>query len=157
MEQHWSKTIEYPPPLALASILLLLGGWIFYYASLPRNLKDIPYVKASASRMFGDLPAALAHERRTGLLFTYIINKCVELNAPVAQLSFRPFGRPWVVICNGREAQDIMTHRAREFDRSKLSGDLVRAHAPQSQLPMLTNDQWRFNRLLVRNTCRRSF
>lgn len=85
-------------------------------------------------------------------MFTYIRDNCIKLNSPIVQLFFRPFSKPWIAICDGREAQDIMTHRAQEFDRSPLSGDLVRAHAPKSQLPMLTNEQWRFNRLLVRDT-----
>ncbi|RYP13802.1 hypothetical protein DL767_010581 [Monosporascus sp. MG133] len=132
--------------------LLCLGCLLFYYASIPKPLPGIPYVKGSERRMFGDLPVALAHERKTGLMFTYIRDNCIKLNAPVVQLFFRPFLKPWIAVCDGREAQDIMTHRTREFDRSPLSGDLVRAHAPQSQLPMLTNEQWRFNRLLVRDT-----
>jgi cytochrome P450 len=151
MSSGWKGIVASHPLVAVALISFVVVVLV-YYASLPRLHMGIPYVPATARAMFGDLPAALAHQQRTGLLFSYMTEQAVKLNSPIVQFTFRPFSRPWVAIFDGREAQDIMTHRSKEFDRSNLSGDLVRAHAPKSQLPMLTNDQWRFNRMLVRET-----
>ncbi|KAH8171059.1 cytochrome p450 domain-containing protein [Sarocladium implicatum] len=148
----WSAMESVPFNYTVAVGALCLGAALFYHASIPKPLPGIPFVAGSDKRMFGDLPPALAHESKTGLMFTYIRDNCIKLNSPVVQLFFRPFSSPWIAVCDGREAQDIMTHRTKEFDRSPLSGDLVRAHAPQSQLPMLTNEQWRFNRQLIRDT-----
>lgn len=45
-----------------------------------------------------------------------------------------------------------MTQRTKEFDRSKLFGELFRAYLPHSQISMPTDKQWRFNRGLVSET-----
>ena len=102
--------------------------------------------------MFGDLPGVIAHQKETGMVTSYLRDKCVENNEPIMQFFFRPFAQPWVAICDGREAQDIMTHRTREFDRSHVFGDLFRALVPHASVVMPSNDQWKYNRRLVSMT-----
>ena len=36
----------------------------------------------------------------------------------------RPFGKPWVIVADFREAQDIQTNRQHEFDRSTYIGEV---------------------------------
>lgn len=57
-----------------------------------------------------------------------------------------------MVICDYREAQDIMSRRVREFDRSKISQDSLKTVSPHFQLCLATNDEWRSNRKLMNDT-----
>ena len=36
----------------------------------------------------------------------------------------RPFGKPWVIVADFREAQDIQVNRQDEFDRSTYIGEV---------------------------------
>ena len=68
------------------------------------------------------------------------------------QFWVRPFQRPWVIVCDGREGHDVLTRRAREFDRSSVFSDLFRAYVPESQVTFSTNNSWKYNRRLVSET-----
>lgn len=53
----------YYPSVTFGLILgILCACFAFYKAAIPTPLRGIPFVKGSDKRMFGDLPAALAHE-----------------------------------------------------------------------------------------------
>ncbi|KAK4549630.1 hypothetical protein LTR36_004931 [Oleoguttula mirabilis] len=144
-----------PPPstLAFAASLLLLAGYLLYRATIPKPIPGgIPYVAASAVRAFGDVPDAIKHHAKTGEMIAFLATKCVELNSPIVQVFLRPFSKPWVVIADSQESQDIMARRTREFDRSDYFGDLLKATIPHHQVWMRTGEQWRSNRRLMADT-----
>ncbi|KAF2160919.1 hypothetical protein M409DRAFT_70014 [Zasmidium cellare ATCC 36951] len=119
------------------------------WAALPKPIAGIPYDRKSANRLLGDVPDALKHHAQTSEMVTFLEKKCLELGSPIAQVFMRPFSRPWVVLIDGRESQDIMARRGREFDRSEFFGDLLVSLFPMNQVSMRTNDQWRHNRRLM--------
>ena len=83
-------------------------------------------------------------------IYTWLTAQCKKLNSPVVQVFMRPFGgRPWVILSDFREAQDIMTKRTREFDRSDFFGDLFTSLLPHHHVHMPTGDEWRSHRKLV--------
>ncbi|KAK0701274.1 cytochrome P450 [Lasiosphaeris hirsuta] len=51
----------------------------------------------------------------------------------VVQIFMTPFGRPWVLVSDFWEAQDIMMRRTREFDKSSLTKDSFSALLPNYQ------------------------
>ena len=63
------------PTLLLVIALLLFACIAIYYASLPKPLPGIPYDKESARKPFGDLPAALAHVKETGVMMDTLQTK----------------------------------------------------------------------------------
>ena len=104
--------------LSIIGVLILIAAYILYRAALPRPIPGIPYNKTSARRIFGDVPEFLAYQAETsGTLSQWIAQQATEFESPVFQLFLRPFGKPWVVTSDFREAQDVMVRRAREFDR----------------------------------------
>lgn len=52
----------------------------------------------------GDVPDFLKHYAKTREMMSFLAVKCQEMNTPVIQLFMRPLGRPWVVLCDGRES-----------------------------------------------------
>ncbi|KAK4504608.1 hypothetical protein PRZ48_002569 [Zasmidium cellare] len=132
----------------LVATLAVALIWL-YRAALPKPIPGIPYDEKSAKRLLGDVPDALKHHAETSEMITFLEKKCLELGSPIAQVFVRPFARPWVVLLDSRESQDIMVRRGREFDRSEFFGDLFVSLFPMNQASMRTNDQWRHNRRLM--------
>ncbi|KAK4496017.1 hypothetical protein PRZ48_013286 [Zasmidium cellare] len=94
----------------------------------------------------------MAYEKRTGTMSAYFVEQLVKRNEPVMQFFLLPFMAPVSYICDGREASDVMTHRIKEFDRSRLFGDLFVAYMPHSSITFPTDNDWKYNRSLISET-----
>lgn len=57
-------------------------------------------------------------------IWSYIRHLAIELDTPIFQMFMRPFGKPWVILTDFRESQDIQLNRQHEFDRSKYIGEV---------------------------------
>jgi hypothetical protein len=90
-----------PDVISIYGIILVLV-LVAYRATLPKPLPGIPYVKASASRPFGDMLEALRYQAVESEMLAFLTSKCVELNSPIVQLFMRPFGRPWVIVVDSK-------------------------------------------------------
>ncbi|KAL8942489.1 MAG: hypothetical protein Q9216_001633 [Gyalolechia sp. 2 TL-2023] len=148
---------------ALVAGVLVTLGFLLYRAALPKPIPGIPCAPYSINRLFGDVPDALKYHAKTSETVAFLASRCEELKSPIVQVFVRPFSRPWVVLADSRESQDIMVRRTREFDRSNFHSDLLGAVVPNpfqvtgaedeltliKEVVMRTNDQWRHNRRLV--------
>lgn len=53
-----------------------------------------------------------------------------------------PMRRPWVILNDSREAQDIMARRTpRKFDGSEMAVDMFVVVMPKNESHMFTNDE----------------
>ncbi|KAK0625510.1 cytochrome P450 monooxygenase [Bombardia bombarda] len=139
--------------LAFALLLPLL-----YWLALPKPLPGIPYNKASARRLLGDVPALTHHMTQDqGTFASYLANTLVSLNAPLVQVFIRPLSRPLLVLGDFRESQDVLGHRGKDFDRSSSLGDLVRGIGPDHHVLLKTNDAWKAQRRLIQDLMTPSF
>lgn len=66
-------------------------------------------------------------------------------------------GKPWVIVADAREANDILVRRSREFDRSSFFGDMFVSLIPGAMVHMKTNATWKAQRRLVGDTMTPSF
>ena len=137
---------------SLVASVLLLAVYLLYRAALPKPIPGIPHHEASAKRLFGDVPDMLKYQAETKEPMAFLTQQCINLNSPIVQVFVRPFGRPWVVVTDFREAQDIMVHRSKEFDRSDFFGDLFVMMMPESHVSFKTDEQWRMHRRLLGDT-----
>lgn len=99
--------------LAFLSAVALAVGYYIYRAALPKPIPGIPYNESSVNRVLGDAVDAIAYQKRTGDMIGWITNQVVKHDQPVIQLFMRPFGKPWVVLTDFREMQDIAVRRTR--------------------------------------------
>jgi cytochrome P450 len=143
--------------LSLGFLCVLLAGYLVYNALLPKPIQGIPYNRHAAKRILGDGPEAMQHIGKTKQVFSFLAEQLVKHNSPIIQLFMRPGGRPWVIISDFRESQDIMVRRTREFDRSDFFGDIFVATIPENQVTMKTNDVWRTHRRVMGDTMSPSF
>lgn len=145
---EWLSALRGLTPQAAA---LLVGGVLLslilcYRWALPRPIPGIPYNKEAVKSIFGDASSMVAHTSKTQEMFSWMVQQNIKLNSPIVQLFIRPFGKPWVVIADYREAQDIMVRRTREFDRSKFFGEVSGKISPKSHFCMPTNSEFRQHR-----------
>ncbi len=72
------------------------------------------------------LPSAqlLKWRSETKEIWSYIRKLTTDLDSPIIQMFMRPFGKPWVIVADFREAQDIQVNRQDEFDRSTYIGEV---------------------------------
>lgn len=58
-------------------------------------------------------------------MWSFVKQRALELDSPVFQLFMKgPFSKPWVIVTDFRENQDIQSMRQGEFDRSTWLGDV---------------------------------
>ena len=114
--------------LFYAILGLLCGGAlvVFVWQKLyPKPYPGIPYNKASAQRITGDIPDLIpvikSKNEFSESIFTVTTRK---LGTPVAQLLFPGFRKPFVILEDPREIEDIIVRRNAEFDRSPTAVDL---------------------------------
>lgn len=129
--------------LLVVSISIFLLAYALYIAILPRPIRGIPHNANTARRILGDVPNALAYQRKHQEMSGFLTDQLVKLDHPVIQLFLRPFGRPWVVVSDFREAQDVMLRRTREFDRSDFFSNLFTATLPTHQVRLKMGVDWK--------------
>lgn len=98
---------------AFYSAVVLAVGYFLYRAALPKPIPGIPYNEAAAKRILGDAPELLEAISNTGTMLDWLISQLVDRNVPVMQLFLRPLGKPFVILSDFRETQDICVRRSR--------------------------------------------
>ena len=139
------------------AVAIALLGYLCYRAALPRPLPGIPYNKKSASRILGDGPDFIKYQAEHGEKFEYMAKLASEMNEPVIQIFMQPLSRPWVIINDPRESNDIMTRRVKDFDRSRFIGQVFEAIAPKHHISLPTADEWHAHRRLIADTMSPAF
>ncbi|KAF4448428.1 hypothetical protein F53441_8151 [Fusarium austroafricanum] len=125
---------------------------------LPRPIPGIAYREANAKKILGNGLEMLQHKQKHGEMFGYLAKLSVELGEPVFQIFVHPFGKPWVVIADNREAFDVMSRRTpKEFERSRFLRDLFMPLVPEFHFHMPTGDRWKAHRKLVADTMSPAF
>lgn len=135
-----------PQNLALFVGSGIVSLFICYRWALPKPIPGIPYNKEALKSIFGDIGPMVEATSKTQEMFAWMMEQNVKLESPIIQLFVRPFGKPWVVITDFREAQDIMVRRTKEFDRSKFFGNVSGGISPKSHFCMPTNSEFRQHR-----------
>ncbi|CAG8051375.1 unnamed protein product [Penicillium olsonii] len=137
-----------PAALAVGLLLLFMG----YRWLLPNPIPGIPYNHDAARNLLGDLPAWTDYTKKTGEKLSWLPLQARKLNSPIIQIFVNPFNKPWVVITDFRESQDILLRRTKEFDRSDLLGNLFKGIGPDHHISMkTTNPQFKVHRKLIQH------
>ncbi|PTB66764.1 cytochrome P450 [Trichoderma citrinoviride] len=156
----WGVVHEWPAA-SYALLIISVAGICFlqlYRLALPKPIPGIPYNKASARRILGDVPLLRQHvsEAQGRSFATWLLASVKDLDAPLIQLFLKPFKKPLLILCDVRETRNIMLHR-KDFDRSSNTADKVKGIAPDHHLRLRTNDVWRSHRRLVQDLVTPSF
>jgi len=135
-------------PIYVGGIAVLL--YLSYRWALVKPIPGIPFNESAANTILGDVPDFMKWIKRTSQTYTWISHQNVKLNSPIVQVFVRPFSKPWVVISDFRETQDICLRRTKEFDRSNFFGDVFVGVIPDHHIDKLSKDlAFKRNRNLV--------
>ncbi|KAF9769902.1 hypothetical protein IL306_012605 [Fusarium sp. DS 682] len=102
--------------LVLAVIVTGLSLIKLYKWLLPNPLPGIPYNESAVRSLFGDVPDMAREIKETGEFNGWMTKQVEKLKSPVCQVFVRPFSRPWILVADFREAEDILMRRP-EFDK----------------------------------------
>ncbi|KAF2120205.1 cytochrome P450 monooxygenase [Lophiotrema nucula] len=133
--------------MEIASILCC---YLLYQLALPKPIPGIPYNEVSVRGLLGDLPALARHVKDGGNFASYALSTVRALNSPLVQIFVRPFGKPNVLLADFGEARDLLLHR-KEFDRSRVAGDLTKGFAHDHHIKLKTGEAWKSQRRLIQD------
>lgn len=119
-------------------IFLLLFS--LYNLALPRPIPGIPYNKNATKSLLGDLPDLFAYQKHNKEQRKWFPTQNMKLNSPICQVFIRPFSKPRVIVTDYREAQDILSKRLNEFDRSERVREAWEGVIPHEMLSYKTVD-----------------
>lgn len=142
---------QVPEPASIAAVGSVLAALllILWRAALPKPIAGIPHNKLSATRIRGD-SLEWSKDKR-GLRF-WMRDQFRIHNSPIVQIFVAPFKKPWVIVADFREAQDLVMRRPKDIEKSDLSNEVFRGVAPASHVCMKSNDlRFRHNKELLRD------
>lgn len=127
------------------AVAFLLSALYSYL--LPKPITGIPYNPEAVRCLLGDAPAMMRDERGP---MDWLLDQGRRHSGPICQLFLRPFSKPFVLISDFREAQDIMLRR-KEWDRSDYSIELLGGQAPYHHINQKTGPVWKAHRRLLQD------
>ncbi|KAL0943556.1 cytochrome p450 [Colletotrichum truncatum] len=132
-------------PIAVTFLFYVLYRW-----ALPKPISDIPHNASATKNLLGDVPSLLEGMKRTGEFHLWMLEQAAKYRSPLFQVFIRPLGKPTLVLCDFREAQDILMRR-KDFDRSRGTADLLEGVGPNHHIHMKTDAEWKRHRRLLQD------
>jgi hypothetical protein len=146
-----------PTMLALGAFSFAIL-YIVYRAALPRPIPGIPYNKAAAKSILGDMPEFLRYVKdNNGQALGWWNEQIAKHDSPILQLFLKPLGRPIVIVSDFREAQDVLLRRHKEFDRSTVFDDVFSGVMPHHHIGQKTSEKVKAQKRLLADTMMPSF
>ncbi|ELR04279.1 hypothetical protein VC83_08088 [Pseudogymnoascus destructans] len=130
---------------------LSISLYLAYRWALPKPIPGIPYNKEALKTVFGDAPSLVKHTTKTQELYSWMVEQNIKLQSPIIQLFVRPLAKPWVVIADFQEAQDVLIRRTKEFDKSIWFKDVAGAVMPESHIFMRTTPRFKQHRRIIQD------
>ncbi|KAM0695558.1 hypothetical protein Q7P36_005918 [Cladosporium allicinum] len=127
-----------PAVLAIALTTALIAHFVIAYYVTPRPIPGIPWARNSLLRVVYIFPQLLLPIKHTRYTAEHVLRQCGKLQTPVAQICVWPFVKPVVVLMDGREAHDILTSRAAQFDLAPNHGNFSHIGFRQAHLTLDT-------------------
>ncbi|KAK0671957.1 cytochrome P450 [Cercophora samala] len=105
--------------LWLAVALTVIGSYLLYQWLLPKPLPGIPFNTEATKSLFGDAPAMSREISVTGEFSMWLAHQVEKMGEPICQVFIRPFSKPWILVGDFHEAQDILMRRT-EFEKPQF-------------------------------------
>lgn len=78
--------------------------------------------------------------------------------SPIVQVFVKPFAKPWVIVSDPFETQDILLRRGKEIDRSLIISEMLGGLIPEQQMQFQSHDpRFKRNRNLINHLMAPSF
>ena len=130
-----------PTALSFATFLVACAILLFliYRRLLPQPIPGIPYNK-SAMRLLGDMPDMMSYIKDTQEVWPWVAEQMTKHQSPVVQVFARPFSKPWVIMADHQESQDVLLRRTKDFDRADFTADVFSGLVPDMHFIFKSSD-----------------
>ncbi|KAA8626468.1 CypX Cytochrome P450 [Pyrenophora tritici-repentis] len=145
------------PTVVLITSTLILTTFLLYRWLLPKPIPGIPFNPEATKSIFGDIPSLINHLKTHKTISDWILSHNTRHDSPIVQAFANLFGKPWVIISDYREAQDILMRRTKEFDKPDALSDIFFSIVPDHHAVQATNDAYRSQRKLLQDLMTPSF
>lgn len=135
------------------AVLYLLYSW-----ALPKAIPGIPYDSHVTRNLTGSMPDLFAYVKKHGRLRPWFIEQTLKHRSPLVQFWMGPFTKPFVIVADYQETQDMLLRRTKEFDRGQRGADVFHGVVPSHHIAMTSTDpRFKGNKELVRDLMSPSF
>ena len=121
-----SAGLTTPTGVCLALVFVAVTLYALYQWLLPKPLPGIAYNPEATKSLFGDAPDMAREISVTGEFGVWMAKQVEKMRSPVCQVFVRPFSKPWILVADFRESQDILMRRT-EFDKPTFLSDGMEA------------------------------
>lgn len=128
--------------LGVSTLAIVISIW---RKLLPKPYPGIPYNEESARRITGDIPSLipLMQQEKTGFSTAVFALTTQKLGTPVAQFLFPGIRKPFIIIDDPLEIEDILHRRNKEFDKAPTAINLMQPLFPRGTLSQYTTPELR--------------
>ncbi|OLN97437.1 Cytochrome P450 3A11 [Colletotrichum chlorophyti] len=133
------------------AVVLALVAYLLYHKLLPKPIPGIPYNKGATKTLLGDIPSIIKAVTKDRTTHKWMLSQIQNHDSPITQIFPRPLSKPWVVLADFRETEDICMRRTREFDRAPLWVDIFAGALPEGHVHFPTNEKWKAHRRLLQD------
>ncbi|TGJ78771.1 hypothetical protein E0Z10_g9993 [Xylaria hypoxylon] len=115
-----------PSVMVVTAVFTLVASslYLLYQRLLPKPLPGIAYNAEVTRSLWGDASSLARCLSSNGEFSGWLGEQCLKLGSPVCQVFVQPFTRPWVLVGDFHEAQDILMRRA-EFEKPQFLIDAL--------------------------------
>ncbi|KAI9705238.1 MAG: hypothetical protein M1820_005236 [Bogoriella megaspora] len=141
-----------------AILLVAFVGFIgLYFRLLPKAIQGIPHNESSKRSILGDIPKIAAYLKKYKDPYKWMATQCQEMKSPLVQVWMKPLQGPTLICTDYREAQDVLTRRTKEFDRSEFFSEVFDNTIGHATISMKTDDKFRTLRRALADTMSHTF
>lgn len=143
-------TMDTPTTIGLAAAVTTAGAYALYRRLLPQPIPGIPYNPEAVNSLLGDIPAMI-RENSDSSGAEWIVAQAKKHPGPLCQLFMQPLGKPFLLLSDYREAQDVMLRRSNEWDRSDWSIEMLSGVGASHHINMKAGPAWKAHRRLLQD------
>lgn len=146
----------------LTLLLWVLGVsvtlYLLYLHLLPKPIKGIPYNEEATRNLLGDLPSFISWNKSTkGELYSWLLSQIHRHNSPLVQVFVPLFGKPWLILTDYVESEDILLRRNDDFKKADFQINNFKCTSPDHHIAMQTNAEFKRHRQLIQDLMTPSF
>ncbi|KAL0944812.1 cytochrome p450 monooxygenase [Colletotrichum truncatum] len=149
---------QYAGYTALGIALVVLVFLSCYRLALPKPIPGIPYEKAAANSIFGNMMQVLAFQKTHGRTMLWFAKYSEENAWPLSQVWLRPFSKPMLILTDFAETENILLRKSRHYGRGQSFTDTLDKVVPEFHVTLEKEDpRYNANKGLLRDTMTPSF
>ncbi|TLD19847.1 hypothetical protein PspLS_09594 [Pyricularia sp. CBS 133598] len=143
-----------PGYVGLAAAIFAFAIAVLYRLALPKPYPGIPHDKKAARSVLGNLPEMLDYmAKNENRIRPWYAEYQQRVGSPLTQFFPTPFSKPFLLLTDFWESQDIQQRRTKEFGRGESLTVFFRYTTPEFHVALSQDDpRYKANKALVKDS-----